>query len=137
MSQRLLQNFYATIVIGLLMWPVPHYLLTQSIGTDPWKNLGLAMYATYFEVGVRVHYRMDSLKWQEFAEDEETGKLISHYIDQRRSRGLWAEPDWLAEELQKVTGAKEIRILVGSQTLDGQAGRMKRLHRRSYSYEFP
>ena len=38
MSDAWLQRLYATIVVGLLVWPVPHYYLTDAIGSDPWKN---------------------------------------------------------------------------------------------------
>ena len=136
-NDRALQNIYAVIVVGLLVWPLPHYFLTQSIVSDPWKNLGLAMYATDFEIGVRVDYRKENMKWQEMIEDETSALLIRQFIEQRRTRGIWAEPDRLAAELRTLTHAKEMRILVGSRMLNGRTGQMQRVHRKRYSYEFP
>ena len=134
MSRRLLENLFAALVVGLIVWPVPHYLITQHIHSDPWKNMGLAMYATYYQLGVHVRVQGPGGQWLDLSSTPNAEALIGAFAERRRTRGTWLRPDELAKELKADSGASALRILVMTHQLDGAQGKMRVVDREIYEY---
>lgn len=132
----MLSRVFATVAGLLLVWPVPHYFATKALVSDPWKNFGLAMYATYFEVGVGVRVRDPGRDWRELPEDEASNRLIGEFVERRRTRGKLHRPDRLAQALSTLTPEREMQILVTTRSLDGRAGVMREIDRERYTFLF-
>ncbi len=129
-----LQRLYATIVVVLLVWPVPHYYLTDAIGSDPWKNLGLAMYTTNFDVRVAIRYRTADDRWPRLRPEGESFEAIEEFVEYRRTRGRLHEPDDLARTLAHALGTDGLRIVVANQVLDGERGVFEIVRRERFEY---
>lgn len=135
MKNRTLRLLYALVIVGMLAWPIPHYFLSRSIESDPWKNFGMAMYATYFDVGVVVRYRKGE-RWVPLPRNRQTVKMIDAFVEARRSRGKLLEPVDLAHALQMFTNAEEIQIEIRHRQLDGAQGLIRPTYQRVYEYRF-
>ena len=135
MKTRTLSLLYAAIIVGLLIWPVPHYWLTQTFETDPWKNMGLAMYATNYDVGVSARYQKGGSDWIEVKSTPETDALFDAYVSIRRTRGVFANPDPLAAALIEETEAEALQVQVKVKMLEGSQGRMRPLGRHFFHYD--
>lgn len=134
MSDAWLQRLYATIVVGLLVWPVPHYYLTDAIGSDPWKNLGLAMYTTNFDVRVAIRHRTSEGTWSRLRPQDESFEAIKEFVEYRRTRGHLHEPDDLARTLAEVLDTDGLRIFVANQILDGERGVFEIVRHERFEY---
>ena len=129
-----LKRLYATIVVGLLVWPVPHWLLTDAVGSDPWKNLGLAMYATNFDVRIGVRTRTPDGRWPRLRPEGATFDLIQDFVERRRARGRLHEPDRLAAALAREVGTDAVRISIANQVLDAERGLVEMVRPESFEY---
>ena len=134
MSDAGLRRLYAAIVLGLAVWPGPHTLLTEALGSDPWKNLGLAMYATQFDVMVDAWQREGDGTWTPVERKGEAFEALVDFAERRRTRGVLHSPDALARALGDLIGTDGVRIAVTNQSLDGRIGILEIVRRERFEY---
>jgi hypothetical protein len=97
--------------------------------------MGLAMYATNFDVGVSARYRKGQADWMEISSKPPTAALFNKFVALRRTRGVLAKPDQLAKSLVEQTGAEALQIQVVVKRLDGARGFMQPIDRQIYDYD--
>ena len=139
MTTRALSTVYMMLVLSLLAWPLPHYLITKQIKSNPWKNFGLAMYSTLHTIEVSIRYRKSG-RWHDLSSDESTRLNLAGHANEfrlrRYTRGTLAEPDDLADRVHVQTQSRRVQILVATAQLDGQAGIFDRSV-NTYNYRWP
>jgi hypothetical protein len=87
------------LVLLVLLWPIPHRVLVETRGIDPWELFGWAMYS---EPAARVQVRVDRLRGEDVAPWRAMGaqrEAIRDFARRRTILGQLASPDALATRL--------------------------------------
>jgi hypothetical protein len=124
------------IAAGFFVWPLVHYLLSESLSFDPWKLGGWAMYATPVpRLGIRIAVAGKADEWSRLEQvPQYATEELQTFLRRRAMLGSWIEPRRLAQLLlandRKITAVK---IEFVALRFDGGA---RRFRSRTQEYTF-
>lgn len=136
MSPRRLRWIYGLLVGGLLLWPFAHFGLTHALGSNPWKNFGLAMYVVHHDTRVVLRVREEG-RWRNVERPHRSlppsvRREIRAFRDALQTRGRIASASELARAMAALERFAELEVVVVTERLrpNGELRRTARRHSR-------
>jgi hypothetical protein len=113
---------------ALFVWPLVHRVLVATLGIDPWRFFGFAMYCVPKpRVAVGLYTVEDGRRKNlVLAEDSRARGVIEAFIVSREAWGRRYRPDVLAPPLVRALKVDDLEILVREHRLDPSSARIVR-----------